>query len=263
MDFRVKFLFYFVVLGAVETFPFHAFDDYPITTSCFIQYLHEKGKLDEPLPSTVQSTSRCRLVTAFFLNNYVDRADRRYTPAVAECVKNEMVNREIYDYVIKNEILTFSRLFNNAAGRTQSEKTSHHLIVADGEIAVKCKLDGIGVKKNLTVEDHQREYCLRQYALDSQLLELNDLHGGVKPHDIDTESVNCTNIVAAERSKTETQFKEKISASDCVMNEFRNGNLFGWKTATLMKWPYRISGLSAINEKMEEFLGKPAFECVD
>lgn len=52
MDFSAKIFFYFLVLGGVETFA-KLLDDYSLTTSCYVQHLHKKGRLDEPLPSTM------------------------------------------------------------------------------------------------------------------------------------------------------------------------------------------------------------------
>lgn len=106
----------------------------------------------------------------------------------------------------------------------------------------------------------QLTYCLLQYALDKQLFKLKDVYGGVNPNDIDTESVNCTSIVAVERSKSETQFKYKVDGSDCAMNEFRSGNLFDWKVA-MTTFEGVQSTFLTVDKMVEEFLTIRRTEC--
>lgn len=54
-----------------------------------------------------------------------------------------------------------------------------------------------------------------------------------------------------ERSKTEAQLKDKVGASECEINEFRNGNLFDLK----------LTGGTRGYEILEKFLRMPASEC--
>lgn len=256
MGFEVKSVFYFVVLTSASIYCFvERIDDYPLTISCFVHYLHEKGKLDE-LPSTVQPPSRCALVMAYIRHSFIEDDTDLYLPTVADCVKSEMVNGDIFEYLLKRNLLEHSSLFGDPAGRALFKVTDNHLNSLFYGLIDKCDFTKPEAKKNATLEYLQQKYCMRKYALENQLFDVND-NADINLDGIDTEIVNCTNIVAAQRSKIEAQFKDKISTSDCVMNEFRSENLFDWNVIVNI-----VNVNNRITKKIEQFLAKPASECV-
>lgn len=224
MDFRVKISLCLVVLTGTQFQCFaETVDDFPLITSCYVQYLNEKGKLDEPLPTTIQPppSSRCRLVVAFFMNLFVEETVQIFTPRVADCMRNDSVNGEYFDYLLKRNV--YASLFGEDDERLIQliETSRSHFRQKGAEVLDKCRSNETDTHKRPSLQDHQRKYCLLKYALDKQLLKLQkdkDMFDGVNHDLIDSKNVNCTNVIAVERTKTEAQFKDQLAASDCVMN---------------------------------------------
>lgn len=216
----------------------------------------KKEKFDEFPSTTVEPPSRCGLVIAYIRRSYIEDNNNLYSPTVADCVKSEMVNGEFFEYLVKRNLLQYSGLFGDPVGRDSIKVTDNHLNSLLYVLIDKCKITEPEAKKNATLEYLQHKYCMRKYALENQLLEVND-DADINLDRIDTEIVNCTNIVALERSKVEVQFKDKIFASDCVMNEFRSENLFDWNVGIQI-----VNLNTRIIKKIEQFLAKPVSECV-
>lgn len=262
MDFIVKVSFYFVMLSDACLYSFaDTNSDYSLVTSCYAQYLHEKGKLDEPLkPMPVQSTSRCRLVIPYLANIFINRIADPFSPKAANCARNVVVNGQYYDNLL--ELHLHRSFLRDAKKLDQFKNRTHPVFDLINEIKVNCRDHDTDAIKNPTLEDDQLKYCIREYVLQNQILELNDIYDYDSSHHIDTERINCTNIVAVERNKTEIQFKKKLSASDCVMNEFRSGNLFDWKAAMIvLKGPFINGEPDRIDTMVQEFLSMPTHEC--
>lgn len=95
---------------------------------------------------------------------------------------------------------------------SQFNETKRHLHDLETELRVECKTDQTDADNKPTLVDHQLKYCMQQYALDNQIGKLSD-DVDLNPNRIHTEGVNCTNIVADEQSKTETQFRDQLSAT--------------------------------------------------
>lgn len=263
MNFRVKILAFVVVLSGANPQCFaKSMDGYPFTKSCYIQYLQEKGRLNGSLPSTVQPPLRCRLANKFLANIFIDSLARHHAAKVAVCLKNKLADGDYYDYVLKYYLYRDTFL-QDAKTLSQFNETKRHLHDLETELRVKCKTDQTGADNKPTLVDHQLKYCMQQYALDNQIGKLSD-DVDLNPNRIHTEGVNCTSFVADERSKTETQFKDQLSASDCVMNEFRSGAMFDWKVAAIGLYPIYIpTNNDEIKKMVEEYLlSKPTSECV-
>lgn len=241
-------------------------DDFPLITSCYVQYLNEKGKLHEPLPSTIQPpSSRCRLVVAFFMNLFMEETVHTFTPRVADCMRNESVNGEYFDHLLKRNVYT--SLFGEDDERLIRlvETSRNHFRQKGAEALDKCRSNGTDTHKRPSLEDHQRKYCLVKYALDKQLLKLQkDMFDGVNHDLIDLKNVNCTNIIAVERTKTDAQFKDQLTASDCVMNVYENGTVFDWKIDVIVSTDiyYMPGAQDKVKSKIERFLSNPESDCV-
>lgn len=258
----MEILFYLVLLSGANIQCFaELIDDCPLAKACYVHYLHGKGKLDEPLPSTVQSPSRCRFAIAFFSSVFADYLVEPFAPEAADCLKNQTEIGEFLDYGLKHHLYD-SYLSDDTDRFTVMEETIRNLLDLEIQIRLKCNINETGADKNPTLEDHQLKYCMVKYAMDNQLLELSD-DFDVNPHRIDTETVNCTDIITSERNKAETKFRDQTSGGDCAINEFRNGAIFDWKVAKfVLKGFYLPSENHRIERKIEEYLGQPSSECV-
>lgn len=95
---------------------------------------------------------------------------------------------------------------------------------------------------NQILEDYQHKYCMAKYAINNQLLELNNVEIRIT---LTLEGwkrqLYQHHIINVERSKTEKEHTDKLyqlyatetgtNSLDCVMNEFRSANMFDWKVA--------------------------------
>lgn len=107
-----KFYFFFVLLSDAEIIA-KEIDDYPLTKSCYVQYLREKGKLEELLPSTEQPSSRCRFVNPYLESIFIDSIADKFSPKDADCIKNVLAISELYDYLLKFYVIN-SGFFRDA-----------------------------------------------------------------------------------------------------------------------------------------------------
>lgn len=254
MDFRAKLFLYFVVLSGANICCFADLNDYPLFKSCLIQYLSEKGKLDKPLPSSVPPPARCRVAMPFFVNIVIEKATETIAPRDADCIRNETASREFVDGLLKYHV-RYSTLTTADEKFSLMIEQMHQTKDALQKLDVKC--NSTNTLKNLTLEDHQLKYCMRKYAMDNRLLNITDAN----PQHIDTDIVDCASIVAAEQKKVEAELKREISASDCVVKDFRNSNLFHWKVVSAALEDFNSAFV--ISEKIEEFLDMPSSECAD
>lgn len=265
MDFCLKILFGVVVLSANVCCFFAPIDYYPLTRSCYINHLHEHGKLAEPLPSIVQPPpSRCRLVIAVFKNLYFDKFTDALTPEKADCIIKGTVIDDWFDYMVKRSVVQHSSLFKDT--EVQLEETEQHLQNLTREIIAECKTNETDAIKNLTIEERQTKYCLVKYVNDNQLLPLSKtiVERALNPEGFDKERVNCTNVIASERSKFAKQLEDKVDASDCAMDEFRRGDMFYWKVLFILSdnGNVYIPGVNfVVDMKVEELLSMSATEC--
>lgn len=275
MDFEKKIVLFCVVIYAT-IYCSTGESDYPLGEvlgeACTVQYLKERGRLTESLESTVPPPSRCRLVIPFVVQFttlfFQDGIAKDYPRNVADCLINELDKNEPFDYYLKADLIKWSSLFSSSEKSTQLKEANNQLDEVLKEITVKCKADESHTKIfNETWEDYQHDYCVAKYAIDNQLVELKKVD--INPHHIDTNSFNCTKIVNIERSKTEKQYSDKMSATengqrslDCVINEFRNGNMFDWKVASTLIRKLEIRGQTyKISKKIEEFLSASTSAC--
>lgn len=275
MDFKIKISLFCVVLYAT-IYCSAGESDYPLGEvlgeACAVQYLKEKGKLNESLQSTIPPSPRCRLVVPyvaqFTTSFFQDEIAKEYPQNVAECLINELDKSEPFDSYLKADLIECSSLFNSSEKITQLKEANDQVQDVLKEIKVKCGTVGSNTTNyNNTLDDYQYDYCMVKYAIDHQLVELENIE--INPHLIDTDSVNCTNIVNIERSKTEKKYSDKMSATetdqkslDCAMNEFRNVNMFDWKVASGLIKRLDIQGQTyRISKKIEEFLSVSTSAC--
>ncbi len=249
MDFSKKiFLFWVMVfysLCSANPYP------YSNGEACIVQYLIAKGKLDEPFQSVQQPSSGCLLVIPLTLQILKSTAKDEITnefPHEADCLTDEFDQRETFDYLIKMDLIKISSLLSASVRRIRLEQTKEQLNDELKGIANQCLVDdekfvrffneNFGPRDE-TLELYQREYCLAKYVVDNRLLELTNVN--LNPHYIDLDRINCDSIIDVERSKTENELSDKLSATeagrgsmDCVMNAFKSADAFGYKIAFIV-----------------------------
>ncbi len=249
MDFAKKVLLFCVVFCAAVCSADQ--NHYLNGQACLVQHLKTKGKLNQSFQSTLEPTSRCRLVmplTIQILKTSVTDRVKNDFPNEADCLNDEFDNKEAVDFLIKLDVIKSSTLLSVSARDTQLEDTRSLFKDDLEDIARQCLVDDknfvkifndvLGIK-NETLVAYQHEYCMAKYVVDNDLLEVNNLD--INPQRIDTNNVNCDYIIDVERSKTEKELSDKLSATpegqrslSCVLNAFRSGNMFGYKIALIV-----------------------------
>lgn len=276
MDFAKKSLLFYVIFWATLCYAEQNLvrDGH----ACVVQYLKQNSKLSESFPSPGSPPSQCRLVipaTVQGINTNVKYLVTNEFPNEVDCLTNEFENKEGADYLLKLDLIQSSTLLNDSAKTTQIEDTRSEFKDMLEKIAVQCFVDEnnfvkifnelLGIK-NETLEAYQNQYCLAKYAfVDHQLFELNNVD--INPHHIDTNSVNCENLLAIERSNAEKELKDRLSATetgqrslDCIVNAFRSGNMFDSRVALKVLSTLDITSqekereTNKISQKLSEFI---------
>lgn len=270
MNFTKKILLFCVVCYATLYCSADENDFDQIMEACTVQYLKQKGKLNESLQSTVAPTSQCRLLIPFFLQSSKSLAmvlyAKKFPQSVADCIVNELDNNGAFDNIIKSLLIETSSLFSRSEKIAQLNELNNQFYNVTEEAEVKCSADeNRNEIFNRTLEANRIEYCKVSYV--KQLLEL--INVDIDPHQ--TKSVNCEVIIDVERSKTEKEYSDRISATensqslDCVMNEFRTVNMSDWMLAsTVAKDLSSHDGEQATNKtkkKLNKFLVASTSAC--
>lgn len=247
---------------------------YPEIEACAVQYLKQKGKLDESIQSTIPPSSRCQLLVPFVLqlqkSIIKDIISRDYSPNETVCLIDQYDKTEAFDLIAKKALIKHSSLFDDSA---QTEDISNQYAHVTKAAKVLCVTDESDTTVfNQTLEAHQHQYCMAKYAIDKQLSEL--INVDINPNHIDPDSVNCDNIVKAELREAENEYSSKVStieadhgSSKCAMYEFRRGNMFGWRVALKVLYFFNISDKiitaesNRVYRKVEDFLSMSSTVC--
>lgn len=149
----VKMLIVLLIFSDVEMFA-NMLDDYPLTTSCYIQYSHEKGKLEKPFPS---------LLNLYVAHIIIDEITDLFFSEVSDCIKSGTTAGEYYAYYLKIHALKHSSIFDDAE-RQLAELSEARRRITDlqNEMKVKYMVNVTDLGKNITWEDFQLEYCMRK-----------------------------------------------------------------------------------------------------
>ncbi|KAG4066110.1 hypothetical protein HA402_010312 [Bradysia odoriphaga] len=241
--------------------------------ACALQYLKQKGKLNESIQSTTPPSARCPFFIPFgaqLITSLMHDGKVKNEPNEADCLNEEFNKRELADLFIMIIVAEYSSLFSD---RTQIKESIEKMKNVTREMHDQCIAGESNPRiDNKNVMSHQHEYCMVKYAVDNKLLRLNDDY--IKSYRINTDTVNCTNIIHAELSKNEKECSDKMFATgidqgslDCAINELRRNNMFNWGIALkvlmyihLTSPTFTVESNKIVN-KFEEFLSLPALSC--
>lgn len=224
--------------------------------ACAVQYLKQKGILNESIQSSVPPSQRCRLLVPFAQHvvRFIQKDSAiKYFSNEAECMMDEYDKREVFDYVTVFSVKRYSSLFTDKEEIKESEDQRQDVWKS---IRIQC---GVVCRNNAptnnTIELHQYEYCNVKYAIDNQLLP-EFKNAEISPNHTDLGSVDCTNIIDAERKEAENDYNNRMSAIetdqeslDCAMNEFRQC-MYDWRAA--------LKALTFIDSDFENLATKDA-----
>ncbi|KAG4070378.1 hypothetical protein HA402_006520 [Bradysia odoriphaga] len=249
MDFAKKLIIYCVVTSSV-IYSVQS-DSQQDRDACLVQYLQRKGKLSADIKSAEPAPSSCDFVTPFTIgvikSAVFNTIEKEIPLNVARCLIQQLDDNdnEAFDYVVKINVLAASRSLNESERQTQVEAT-RNLFKEDLEkIAVHCETDAqkfisifkdsLGIR-NDSLAVLQYEYCLAKYAVDAGVVVLGDVE--INPQHIDLSSVECEQIIEADRSRSEKYFIDKNALTfegeesmNCAVNAYRNNKIYDWTVA--------------------------------
>lgn len=115
------------------------------------------------------------------------------------------------------------------------ETIANDCSIVGTENFVKLFHDNLGIR-NESCEVVEYEYCLAKYAVDNKVLELDGVE--MNPQHIDSESVDCENIIEVDKRKSEKDLVDKASSTvtgeraiSCLVNKYRDSNIYDWNVA--------------------------------
>lgn len=219
--------------------------------ACLVQYLQLKGKLSADIKSAEPAPSGCDFVTPFTIgvikSAVFNRIEKEMSLNVARCLIQQLDDRdkEAFDYVVKINVLAASSSLNESERQTQVEATRNQFKEDLEKIAVHCETDGqkfinifrdtLGIR-NDSLAVLQYEYCLAKYAVDNGVVVLGDVE--INPRHIDSNSVDCEQIMEADKSRNEKYFIDKNAVTfageesmNCAVNAYRNNKIYDWSVA--------------------------------
>lgn len=228
---------------------------------CLVQLLKAMGKLSADFQSN--SLPKNPLVCYYMTELSINMMKGVYHGEISAKLPNEAdcliemfdLHGTVFD-IIKVRLIEESSTLDETQKQTQLEEARNELTKDLEKIVVDCPTNKEKFRnifhiplaiKNDTLEAHQTEYCLAKYAVDNELLELDDAKVW-NPHNITPESVDCDNIVAAERISSEREVGNVIGSMpnvgkhlECIMDLYRTGKTFNnhvsFKVLTFLDLP--------------------------
>lgn len=214
-------------------------DSVPGEEVCLVQHLISKGKLSDIFKSLEPPALACQLtlpLTFKMLKSAIVSQIQDEVPQHADCLITEFKNREAMDHLIKIRALSRTEVLNRTEQATAFAAATYDFKTVLDQIATACEADNkqlFGIFNDFMRFKNRSDqhYCLTKYAVDHNLLLLENVQ--VNPHRIDTDSVDCYQIVEVERNRKEMELSSALNQSNsdvlvknCIMQVFRNDNRF-------------------------------------
>lgn len=212
--------------------------------ACFVQYLKQKGKLEDSFLSLQTPTSQCLITVPIVVQAMKSEAISRFSRECSQptdCLTKEFENHEAVDYLLKLATVSSSAVANETAKITILNATRNEFKNKLEIMATVCKANvtefvgvfhiALGIK-NETLEARQFYYCATKYVVDRKILQLNNVREN--PHQIHTENVNCEQIIDTERRNNERLLKDsldKYAMTDCTLRSYTTNNGFDFEIA--------------------------------
>lgn len=217
--------------------------------ACLIQYLHKKGKLDDNFTSIEKPSPNCLFVmplTKMVLRKtFTDRIDSEI-PNHSDCLKARFDSQETLDLVIKISVIREVDIKTELdpvrrALHDDLKNIMSHCDTND-ESFLAIFNDYLG-NKNETLAVLQEDYCVSKYVADNNILDLSNVE--LNPNRIDTENLNCNQMVEKLKNDSEQELSDKIASLPhgkkilvCVMDAYKTNKIF--ETGIALKVLYNL-----------------------
>lgn len=249
--------------------------------ACMIQKLKQKELLNEDFPYPRQPT-RCFLV-ATIINTMEDgfytKLDNQ-EGINADCVKNELKEKNLIYYVIKKEVIERSKNIPNEEVKNILNVNKEAMKGILNNIAKDCNsddkwagiFDDVLDIKNTSHAALESNYCLLKTSIDKNLINIENIN--VNPFNIDTSNVDCNAIVENRNADIVNQLTSKYNELglpknkvDCIIMNLKSSNFFDTTIAleTLEKLDIEPSVRARSKEKLSSSIQagiRGIFTCV-
>lgn len=255
---------------------------------CTVPYLKHSGRLNVNFPiDSSQSVppiicyqvyrQSVNVVKSLFFGEI--EAD---LPAHADCLTKEFGDKNDVEHILAIRLIDDTEFLNETEKEEQLIAARKKLSDELDRISDHCQNDKqafinvftvpLGIK-NETVEAHQANYCLAKYAADNRILDFSNVE--MNPHNIDTENVNCDNVIDRQKAKSEREIRNAVlillraeRSEDCTMNAYKSDGIFKIQLAVqlleMYDFPkeYKESATVSYGNGMLDFISTTVPECV-
>lgn len=275
----LKFAIFAAILLSIECKP-SAIDD---GNGCIAGYLKRQGKLEEDFPITgTFKSSKCSLVMPLIMVTFERALNVRLSgkeEVNADCIMEELKKADALDYMLKQEVLLMSPGLDEEETKMRIENTKEKLRLVFESAAKTCEsdpaygglFDDILEIRNESLAVLQQNYCFTKFAVDSKLIDLEDVD--VNPKKISTSNVDCPEMIRNNRlereKKLQTTLEKKNLSKDkiqCIKDKFQIDRAFDSNLALEVIDHLDVSledkrrNRENIAKKLEEFI-KSIFVC--
>lgn len=219
-----------------------------VTEACMVQFLKEKGKLNNNFESAIEPTEECLEKLPIMIQSlqaFVENEIKKVMPFESECLLGEIADRDTADHLITIYVVRLNKFLSENVLTAQLESSRAQLKQDLESIALRCEVDSksfvkifnknLGIR-NETLEALEHNYCVTKYCMDSKILELENYE--TNPNQIPTDDINCTAIIDIDRNNAEKEFAdeyittaEMIAAKNCIMQVYRDEKRYEWFAA--------------------------------
>lgn len=215
--------------------------------NCGFQYLKDKGKLDDNINFTLPHFKEtCEFLMPTTISTILQLTENRTMEAMpnkSECLMNGIRDEVAMDSFLK-VYLIYRKLTDNFL-ENQLVAAIDELKQKLEKISLRCQVHRSFVllfQQSLTIKNNslvavQRDYCLTEYVANNFLLNLTDVQ--LNPYNLETDNVNCANIIGNElrddmQKTCDAVYKSGAESAEnlhCAVNVYKNNKMFDWVTA--------------------------------
>lgn len=221
---------------------------FEVGMACVVQHLKDNNKLEKdfPFPDGVD-TSDCQIIMPLLMRVSEDMLRlklSRKESIKADCVMVEMKKSDGLDYIFIHDVVQWSKGSIEADDIKKYEKFDKTLKEIFENAAIICEsdpsygglLDEVVKIKNESLPVLQQNYCFTKYAIESKLIDVEDVD--YNPKKIDTSIVDCTVMIKNKKVEKEEKLLDVLRTLklapekiQCVVENFQMDRNFDWNLA--------------------------------
>lgn len=232
------------------TFGLNKNEPLDLSQACIVRFLQIKGQLEDSFQSPLASGDLCRVLLPLIYANHSEKLVLKLweTKSVkARCVFDKLKNSQFIDLELKHEIYSYTKHLtkNVKVRRIYEVMLSQRKLLLDA--AKMCKSDRsyggifdevLGIDSSPTL--YQEHFCLIKYVVDNRFIGfIPSVHLNLKS--ININNFDCRSIIETKKRENEQKLLKAFQknnysrdAIDCILEKYKNENIFGWNLAKVM-----------------------------